>query len=69
MNLKNYYEAGRELMVAKLPNGQFAAVAWDPLHGEMYLPVTPILPAGTPAEAQASLDAYAKQNRLSEYYL
>lgn len=69
MNLKNYYEAGRELMVAKLPNGQFAAVAWDHLHGEMYLPVTPILPAGTPAEAHPSLDAYAKQNRLSEYYL
>ena len=69
MRLKNYTEAGRELMISKLPNGQYAAVAWDPHCGEMYLPATPILPADTEAEAQATLDAYAKDNNLQEYHI
>lgn len=66
MRLTNYTEADRELWVSKLPNGQYAAVAWDPHRGEVYLPATPILPVDTLAEAQAALDAYARDNHLPE---
>ena len=64
MIYRSYAEDGRELTIWELPNGQFAATAWDPHSGEMFLPRHPMPPMDRPEEAQAALDAYAEKHSL-----